>query len=127
MLETAAATTDRGSVARRLDAAFLADIAPDRGLVLCDIGGYPLDVAGSEAAGADDLRTDLHSVRDLALAHAGAEDPRAAIRADLATHFLDRLAAHGVGMPREELLEFLEMDLDLNSQGLAVWLARQAR
>ncbi len=76
---------------------------------------------------ADDLRTDLHTVRDLALAHAGAEDPRTAIRADLATHFLDRLAAHGVGMPREELLEFLEMDLDLNSQGLAVWLARQAR
>jgi glyoxylase-like metal-dependent hydrolase (beta-lactamase superfamily II) len=76
---------------------------------------------------ADDLRTDLRAVRDLALEHAGAEDPQTAIRADLTEHFMARLAAHGVDMSRDELVEFLAMDLDLNSQGLAVWLTRQAR
>ena len=82
---------------------------------------------GDLARLADDLRTDLRAVRDLALAHAASDAPRAAIRADLAAHFLARLEAHGVAMPRDELLEFLAMDLDLNSQGLAVWLGRQAR
>ncbi len=82
---------------------------------------------GDLARLASDLRTDLDAVRDLALAHADADDPQTAIRADLAAHFLARLDAHGVAMPRDELLAFLAMDLDLNSQGLAVWLARRSR
>lgn len=76
---------------------------------------------------ADELREDLRSVRDLALAHAGDADPQAAIRAGLETRFLERLAAHGVTLPRTQLLELLAMDLDLNSSGLAIWLARARR
>ncbi len=82
---------------------------------------------GDLARLADDLRDDLRAVRDLALAHVASEEPQAAIRAGLAERFVTRLEAHGVAMPRDELLAFLAMDLDLNSQGLAVWLARQAR
>lgn len=76
---------------------------------------------------ADDLRDDLRAVRDLALAHADDPDPARGIRTDLEARFLARLAEHGVDWPREKVLEHLDMDLDLNAQGLAVWLARQRR
>ncbi len=82
---------------------------------------------GDLARLADDLRDDLRAGRDLALAHADAADPVAAIRAGLEARFLDRLSVHGVTHSREALLGLLAMDLDLNSQGLAVWLERQTR
>ncbi|RLA35755.1 MAG: MBL fold metallo-hydrolase [Gammaproteobacteria bacterium] len=74
---------------------------------------------------ANDLRDDLVFDRDLARAHRGDAEPAVAIRAGLQERFLARLEAHGCTLPRAELLELLAMDLDLNSQGLAVWLARQ--
>lgn len=76
---------------------------------------------------ADDLRDDLRSCRDLALGAAAAEDPEAAIRAGLQARFLARLQAHDCTLTREAILDLLRMDLDLNSQGLAIWLQRRAR
>jgi glyoxylase-like metal-dependent hydrolase (beta-lactamase superfamily II) len=76
---------------------------------------------------AEDLCDDLRAGRDLALAHADADDPQGAIRAGLAERLVARLAAHGCTLPRDRVLDLLTMDLDLNSQGLAIWLARRAR
>ena len=74
---------------------------------------------------ADDLRDDLRFDRDLARAHVADAEPAVAIRAGLAQRFLTRLEAHGCTLPQAEILDLLTMDLDLNSQGLAIWLARQ--
>jgi len=73
------------------------------------------------------LRSDLRRVRDLALAHADDPDPAAAIRRRLEIHFLGDLAEHGVSLSRSHILELLKMDLDLNSDGLAIWLKRRAQ
>jgi glyoxylase-like metal-dependent hydrolase (beta-lactamase superfamily II) len=51
----------------------------------------------------------------------------AAIRAGLATQLLEALARHGWTGTQEEALAAYAVDLDLNSQGLEVWLDGQAR
>jgi glyoxylase-like metal-dependent hydrolase (beta-lactamase superfamily II) len=51
----------------------------------------------------------------------------AAIKAGLARQLLDGVAAHGVTLPRERVLEIFENDLELNAQGLAVWLDSEAK
>ena len=50
----------------------------------------------------------------------------AAIRAGLATQLVDGLTHHGWSGTREDALAAYAVDLDLNSQGLEVWLDGQA-
>jgi glyoxylase-like metal-dependent hydrolase (beta-lactamase superfamily II) len=50
----------------------------------------------------------------------------AALKQALAEHYLAIVARHGVAMPRERVLELLAVDLELNAQGLAIWLDRAA-
>jgi hypothetical protein len=50
---------------------------------------------------------------------------QAAIRAGLADQLLDLLARRGWKGTRDEALEAFATDLDLNSQGLEVWLQSQ--
>jgi len=50
-----------------------------------------------------------------------------AIRADLAELYAARAAAHGCSQNRAEAIELLAMDIELNAQGLGVWLDREAR
>jgi glyoxylase-like metal-dependent hydrolase (beta-lactamase superfamily II) len=50
-----------------------------------------------------------------------------AIRAGLARQLLEALARHGWKGTREEALEAYAVDLDLNSQGLEVWLDSEPR
>ena len=76
---------------------------------------------------AADLRDDLRFCRDLALGHAADTDPAVAIRAGLEARFLARLDAHGCTLAPDAIRELLVMDFDLNSQGLAIWLARRKR
>lgn len=45
----------------------------------------------------------------------------------LTDYYLDRAAAHGVTLPRQEILEVLSMDIELNAQGLGIWLDRDRR
>lgn len=75
------------------------------------------------------LAADLHADVDayVAIAHAAREaaDPQQAIAEGMRAHLLQRLAAHGTAMPAEEAAQFLTVDIALNTQGLAVWLARQ--
>ncbi len=60
----------------------------------------------------------------VAVAEGAAPGPRrqAEIRAGLAAQLLDLLARHGWKGPRAEALAAFDADLDLNSQGLEVWL-----
>jgi len=51
----------------------------------------------------------------------------AAICADLAELYAARAAAHGCRQGRAEVIELLAMDIELNAQGLGVWLDREAR
>lgn len=48
----------------------------------------------------------------------------AALRHGLAALYLGRVHAHGCALPEEAVLDLLEMDIELNAQGLAIWLDR---
>lgn len=48
----------------------------------------------------------------------------AALRQGLAQLYLERLRAHGCALDDEAVLGLLEMDVELNAQGLAIWLDR---
>jgi glyoxylase-like metal-dependent hydrolase (beta-lactamase superfamily II) len=45
----------------------------------------------------------------------------------LAELYLERLRRHGCTLARERVLDILAMDVELNAQGLAIWLDRQAQ
>jgi glyoxylase-like metal-dependent hydrolase (beta-lactamase superfamily II) len=60
---------------------------------------------------------------EIALRHQAAESERAGlIRADLTKLLLGQLNDHGVSLNREQCLEVLDLDLQLNSDGLVCWL-----
>ncbi len=48
-------------------------------------------------------------------------DVLASIRAAMGAYFLAEARAHGVTLPDEEILSIWKMDIDLDSQGLAIW------
>jgi hypothetical protein len=56
---------------------------------------------------------------------AGAQSERhARLRRALERFYLDGLRAHGCRLDAGRVLELLEMDIELNAQGLAIWLDR---
>jgi glyoxylase-like metal-dependent hydrolase (beta-lactamase superfamily II) len=71
---------------------------------------------------AGELMTQVGSLVEMAHAADGRPDRATHLRAALGEYFLDRAVAHGCGQPREELREFLAHDVELNAQGLEVWL-----
>lgn len=72
------------------------------------------------------LSTDLHDLLDAFVAIAEGATPgtqrHPAIRAGLTTCLTGRLRAHGCRLPEPEILALLENDIELNAQGLGVWL-----
>jgi len=74
------------------------------------------------------LARDLHSSLDalvaMALRHASAPDRGARIRAEMFDCFSDRLDAHGYLGNLERRHAFIDEDVNLNAQGLEVWLSR---
>ena len=56
--------------------------------------------------------------------HAGAPDRYTAIRSDMLALWIRLLRQHGSTLPHAELERLLQGDLDLNTQGLVVWLDR---
>lgn len=69
----------------------------------------------------------IDAIADIARHHAGAGDERYdRIYRDMEDYLLDELAAHGVKLPLDEQKRLLAMDLQLNAQGLVVWLDRQS-
>ena len=79
------------------------------------------------AALAPQLHRDLDEYVKIALAHRDDGNPEASIRGALRDWMFSRLDEHGVDPAPELRDEVLGMDLALNAQGLAVWLASTER
>ena len=75
------------------------------------------------------LAGDLHAAIDALVAiarrHAGAADSAQRIRSEMFEYFSARLDAHGYGGGLAQRHALLDDDVDLNAQGLEVWLTRQ--
>jgi glyoxylase-like metal-dependent hydrolase (beta-lactamase superfamily II) len=76
---------------------------------------------------AADLKSQIAEYVGFCERHADAADPYAAIRADMLNLWLARAHAHGVPLSDAQIAELFENDLDLNTQGLVVWLKRRKR
>jgi len=86
------------------------------------------DGVGDVPQGADMLAAGIGRYRDIALRHADAgPETERRIRADLTIDVLADLQRHGCGLTESRILELLDEDLELNAQGLAVWLERIGR
>jgi glyoxylase-like metal-dependent hydrolase (beta-lactamase superfamily II) len=77
----------------------------------------------------DGLRQCIRDLAAMALAEEGRADPGRAgrLKSEISDYFLAGARAHGVAMPDERVLDLLAMDIDLNAQGLDVWLIRRER
>ena len=82
-------------------------------------------VGGVAAIKADLLRRlDAHvRIGREALRFEGAEDRYRAVAEDLRAYLLRELEAHGSRLAEKDALALLEMDIDLNAQGIVHWLA----
>jgi glyoxylase-like metal-dependent hydrolase (beta-lactamase superfamily II) len=56
-----------------------------------------------------------------------APDRHAALMRGLEAIYLERLAQHGCQLPVEEVLRLLALDVELNAQGMAIWLDHEGR
>jgi glyoxylase-like metal-dependent hydrolase (beta-lactamase superfamily II) len=76
---------------------------------------------------AADLKAQVHEFVEIARRAGAVPDPKAAIMAGIRQLWLRRLREHGCTLPESRVDELLDTDLDLNAQGLVVWLERQRR
>ena len=72
-----------------------------------------------------DLHADLDALVAMGRRHASATDRSERIRADMFDHFSRRLDAHGYRGDLARRHAFIDEDVNLNTQGLEVWLSRQ--
>jgi glyoxylase-like metal-dependent hydrolase (beta-lactamase superfamily II) len=77
----------------------------------------------------DPLRDSIRAQAALALeiAAAGAAGRPERLRAAVAAHLVDGARAHGCTLEEAQIRDVLAVDIDLNAQGLEVWLVRQER
>ena len=85
----------------------------------------------SRVTGVERLAEDLHAQIDamvaIARGHATDANRHARIASDLADLYIGRAATHGCAFGPERVRELLVMDIELNTQGLEVWLDRNKR
>ena len=62
----------------------------------------------------------------MAEAHAYDADRTVRLQAAMFDYFAERLRQHGYAGDRNTMWSLLELDVNLNTQGLEVWLDRQA-
>jgi glyoxylase-like metal-dependent hydrolase (beta-lactamase superfamily II) len=74
---------------------------------------------------AGDLREGLVAYQRIARRHADASDRHVRIHSALMAYHLDQLRARRHPMAEARARELLEMDVEINTQGLEVWLDRQ--
>jgi glyoxylase-like metal-dependent hydrolase (beta-lactamase superfamily II) len=80
---------------------------------------------GDVARLGDMLLEQIDALVALARECAGAQQERhARLRQGIGRFYLDRLRAHGCRLDDGWVLELLELDIELNAQGLAIWLDR---
>jgi glyoxylase-like metal-dependent hydrolase (beta-lactamase superfamily II) len=71
------------------------------------------------------LKEQIREFVTIATRHAHDADPAAGIRAGMSALWLERLRAHGIAQPQAALARVLNSDLELNTQGLVAYLARE--
>lgn len=76
---------------------------------------------------AADLYDQIDAMVAIARTHAGEPDRHQRIAADLADLFIGRADAHGCAFGPERVRELLAMDIELNTQGLEVWLDKSKK
>ncbi|MGH8183970.1 MAG: MBL fold metallo-hydrolase [Rhodanobacteraceae bacterium] len=76
---------------------------------------------------AGDLREGLTAYQRIAHTHAQAADRHARIYAGLMGFHLEQLRARKNPLPEARARELLDMDAEINAQGLEVWLDREAK
>ena len=76
---------------------------------------------------AGQLHGDLDAFVHMAEAVAGAEDPTASLTEAMTRYLFGRLDEHGFDSDPQRRMEILGPDINLNVQGLEVWLARRNR
>ncbi|MFQ5937000.1 MAG: MBL fold metallo-hydrolase [Acidiferrobacterales bacterium] len=77
---------------------------------------------------AEDLRCSIQTFAGMALEADAADDQRrTALKQQMSDQLLERLRAHGCMLPEVRSIELLQLDLELNVQGLEVWLARRRK
>jgi hypothetical protein len=64
----------------------------------------------------------IDAMVDVALHVTSGEDRHAALKAGLAGLYLRGLREHGSALPDAELLRLLALDIELNAQGVGIWL-----
>jgi glyoxylase-like metal-dependent hydrolase (beta-lactamase superfamily II) len=74
---------------------------------------------------AGDLRRGFAAYTELARRHAHTPDRHEAIKADLTALALRELRAHGCTLAESRCRDILDTDMELNAQGLEVWLDRR--
>ncbi len=74
----------------------------------------------------DELHEQIEAMVMIARAHAGDARRHHAIKEALASLYLERARRHGCAFDRARVEQVLGMDIELNAQGLAVWLDRDA-
>jgi glyoxylase-like metal-dependent hydrolase (beta-lactamase superfamily II) len=75
---------------------------------------------------ANDLRVGLAAYQRIAHANAGAQDRHARLYTDLMDFHLGQLRERGNPLAEARARELLDMDVEINAQGLEVWLDRAA-
>lgn len=73
------------------------------------------------------LLSGLDDMVAIAERHEQADDREQLIRRDFQDWLLNSVREHGVELPEERLLYLLDNDIDLNAQGLDIWLTRRAK
>jgi hypothetical protein len=73
------------------------------------------------------LKEQVRELADIAIRNAGAPDPKAAIVRDMRDSWRKRARRHGTPLSEAAVDDILATDLELNAQGLVVWLGRQKR
>ncbi|MCV2349253.1 MBL fold metallo-hydrolase [Paucibacter sp. Y2R2-4] len=67
----------------------------------------------------------VQQMEDLGLALRSASERHTQLKLGLQEIYLQSLRAHGCPLPEQAQLDLLAMDIELNAQGLAVWLDKQ--
>ena len=85
----------------------------------------------SQVGNLDRLAADMHAGIDayvaMARAAAGRADRADWLRRAMFDYFVGRLAEHGFAADHDALRSLLDLDVELNAQGLEVWLDRQSQ
>jgi hypothetical protein len=73
----------------------------------------------------ESMKMQVRKHADIARAHAQDPDPAPGIEADLLALWLRLAGEHGITLSDAQIAQVLAGDLELNTQGLVAWLARE--